>query len=365
MELRYPPVLIAGLIVLAAAIVYMLTHRRKPDGTGAVHSAMGWILEDNPVFRASLRKSRILRTAALAGIAGALICGLVLAARPFEKRTVNTRLKQRDIYLCMDVSYSLCDLNEDVIDQLEEIISGLKGDRLGISIFNTSTVLYVPLCDDYDFIRMRLEDLREYFSLQKQLREYEYKIWLTDAEYAQYEKLITQLDYYDAGTLVDNTERGSSLIGEGLGSALFSFPDIDDEERTRVIIMTTDNDERALSEPLVSLDEASEMAAEHDVTVFGIFPEKETYDSERLIVYDRNLNLFRSSVEKTGGIVYQVSSSWSPSRIISDIKNQPAMEAAQITDEYEEEIPQIPVMCMWGCLAVSAACEYLRRRGGL
>lgn len=365
MELRYPLIPAAGLLIAAGFAAYMLVHKKKPDGENAVHSAMGWLLEDNPVFLAAERNSRILRAIALAALSGMLVCGLLLAARPFEKRIVNTRMKQRDIYLCMDVSYSLCDLNEDVIDQLEEIISGLKGDRLGISIFNTSTVLYVPLSDDYDFIRMRLEDLREYFSLQKQLREFEHKIWLTDAEYARYEKLVSQLDYYDAGTLVNNIVRGSSLIGEGLASALFSFPEIDDPGRTRVIIMTTDNDERALQEPVISLDEASAMAADHDVTVFGIYPEKDTYDSERLAVYDRNLDALRASVEETGGIVYQVSSSWSPSRIIGDIKNQPAMEAAEITDEYEEEIPQIPVMGMWGCLAVLSACGYIRRRGGL
>ena len=43
-----------------------------------------------------------------------------------------------------------------------ETVSGLDGDRIGISLFNTSSVQYVPMTDDYDFVLRRLEELETY-----------------------------------------------------------------------------------------------------------------------------------------------------------------------------------------------------------
>jgi hypothetical protein len=50
----------------------------------------------------------------------------------------------------MDVSYSLYELNAELVDSLEDVVAGLDGDRFGVCIYNTSTVLYVPMTDDYD-----------------------------------------------------------------------------------------------------------------------------------------------------------------------------------------------------------------------
>ena len=74
-----------------------------------------------------------------------ILASLVLIARPAKKETVNNGTKKRDIFLCMDVSYSIYELNYDLVSSLEEVVAGLDGDRFGICIYNTSTVLYVPM----------------------------------------------------------------------------------------------------------------------------------------------------------------------------------------------------------------------------
>ena len=85
-----------------------------------------------------------------------IIASLILIARPVKTETVSNGTKKRDIYLNLDVSYSICYLNYDLVDNLEDVVRSLDGDRFGISIYNTSTVLYVPMTDDYDFIIRKL-----------------------------------------------------------------------------------------------------------------------------------------------------------------------------------------------------------------
>ena len=100
-----------------------------------------------------------------------LVSSLVLVARPAKKETVNNGTKKRDIFLCMDVSYSLYELNYELADYLEQVVSELKGDRFGITIFNTSSVVFVPMTDDYDYVVTRLEELKEYFEKKQELFE--------------------------------------------------------------------------------------------------------------------------------------------------------------------------------------------------
>ena len=88
-----------------------------------------------------------------------------------KRKQLVTVPRRRDIFLCMDVSYSIYELNADLVESLEEVVEGLDGDRFGICIYNTSTVLYVPMTDDYDFVISKLEELKEYFVLQKEFMD--------------------------------------------------------------------------------------------------------------------------------------------------------------------------------------------------
>lgn len=365
MELRYPFVLWIGLAVLAAAVVFLYRTRNRTGFSGGVKVSTAALYENDPEFKKAKRLAGLLKMLTRLSLCGMYLSAVILAAAPYETREQTTTLRQRDIFFCLDVSYSIYELNDALVDQLKELTEGLEGDRLGISIYNTSTILYVPLSDDYTFIQQKLDELKEYFSLQKQLMAYEDKFWLTDREYEEYEKIYDQLDFYDAGTVVNNRERGSSLIGEGLASCMYSFPELDESERTRVIVMTTDNDERAIAEPVVELDEAAALAASHDISIFGIFPDRENYDQERLYMYDQNQQDFRECISQTGGKVYEVSRSLDVDAILEDIQKDPAMQAAEVTTEYEVDLPQIPFICLMVSFIMYVICRYVRFRGVL
>ena len=348
MALMYSYIIYIGVPLTLIIVLALLLIKKKPpkyeDGIKVANTT--W-LKELPEFKKAHRKHTIFSTLTKISLVVALLSSLMLGARPYRTSTINSGLKKRDIFLCLDVSYSIYELNYALVDQLKEVVSSMQGDRFGISIFNTSTVLYVPLTDDYDFISEKLDDLKDYFLLQKDywetFRDYEY---IPSDMYEQYSEMVYELSYLDAGTLVNNHYKGSSLIGEGLASCLYSFPYLNDESRTRVIILSTDNGEMANAKPIVELDEASQLCKEHDVHIFGIFPDKESYDRDSLNDYDNNLKDFIKNIEGAGGIVYEQSKSLTVEDIVKNIQKDEAMTIKEISTTKTIDEPSIFVVSL-------------------
>jgi hypothetical protein len=236
-------------------------------------------------------------------------------------------------------------------------VAGLSGDRFGITIFNTSSVLYVPMTDDYDFIISRLEELKEYFRLQKIFQSDDFNYDFSD----DYYKMTEKLEYFDAGTLVNNYSKGSSLIGEGLASCVYSFPRLAKEDRTRVIIMATDNAQMALSKPLIELDGAVDLCNKNHITMFGLFPDQDTYSLGTMTGYQQNLQDFERAVEKTGGVFYQQSKTLTVDDIVRDIQKQEAMMVDELIIKREVDRPVPFIIMLLSFLAVSIATGVVLR----
>ena len=327
MELKYSLFLSIGIPVLIAGLFAMHFFGRRKKYLGGRRVANTRFLRGLPEYEGKRALQRVLAVVLEVCIVGALIMSLILAARPYRTETTSNGVKKRDIFLCLDVSYSICYLNYDLVDSLEKVVAGLKGDRFGILIFNTSSVLYVPMTDDYDFICQRLEELKKYFRLQQIYQDSDYGM---NGDYGDLSEMMETLEYYDAGTLVNNYSKGSSLIGEGLASCVYSFPRLASEDRTRLIIMSTDNAEMALSEPLIELDGAIDLVIKNQIKMFGIFPDQETYDKGNYRDYSSDLQAFESGVERTGGTFYQQSKSLSVEDIVADIQRQEALEVDEL-----------------------------------
>ena len=358
MVLKYPLVVQIGLPVLAGLVVLLLLVRKKIKYRGGLRAANTRFAKELPAYRAGKRRRRILGALLAAGLIGALASSLFLAARPYRTQTISAGTKKRDIFLCMDVSYSIFKLNYDLVDSLQDVVAGLDGDRFGISIFNTSTVLYVPMTDDYDFIIQKLEDIKEYFRLQKIYAEdwdygNAYYYDLGDEGGEEFLEVSEKLSVFDAGTLINNYQKGSSLIGEGLASCLYSFPSLEDEDRTRLVILSTDNAEEALKKPLVDLDTAAGYCAKNDVTVFGIFPNEENFDDESSTDYYTDLQEMKTAVEKTGGTFYEESRTLSVQDIVDDIQAKEALEVDELVITKETDQPQVPFALLCICLALA------------
>ncbi|GAA1538259.1 hypothetical protein HD600_001293 [Microbacterium ginsengiterrae] len=285
-------IVIAAVAVVLAAIAVGIT-------IGLRRSARERAAASAPIARAerlralpSFRRAVNRRTTALAGIlalglAAAVVSGIV-AARPMSSQTIQPVTTSRDIMLCLDVSGSMSDVDVEVLTVFEELLDGFKGERIGLTIFNSSPVQVFPLTDDYEFIRTHLESIRSSFDYLDDIPEH----WV--------------------GTL---NGPGASLIGDGLASCAMRFDHVDDE-RSRSIILATDNELAGAS--IVTLEEAAAFAASAGIRVFALNPVQgvDTAISEELIAAARS----------TGGEAYGLRDTTTVGDIIADVQKQDATE---------------------------------------
>ncbi len=360
-------VLLAAVCVLVYRIIRMrksLKDKEKKSFRG--YSAM-WIASDLPSYKRRLVLYILLKILGIAGLATSLLSAAYLMGRPSYNKKIDAGVKRRDIYLCLDVSYSLYDLNADFVENLEAVVRGLEGDRVGISILNTSTVEYMPLTTDMDFTIDKLKELKEYFVLQREYMHFhdKYNIEeMTDEEfldflgslpkdeYDNFANTVYTLDLIDNPVTLDSEVRGSSLIGEGLASCLFNFPYLEDSDRTRVIIMVTDNAQAEKEPPAIELAEAADMCKNNDVAVFGIFPPEEALrDLQPGQNFDNLSSDMRQNIRKTGGEFYVIGSDFDTEDVISQIRSHEAMQVDEVSVNRLTDKPDRAIMiCILGLI---------------
>ncbi len=361
MEIMHKWVIFAGILIFAVVVFIALFLRRKGKDkfdTG-LKAANTSLIKDSEIYKSLNKRYNILRAFLAVGLSGSVIASLILVARPYKNQDVYTGIKKRDIIICMDVSYSLYDQNLELTDYLKGVVRGLAGDRMAISIFNTSSVTYVPLTDDYDYVADRLDELSHYFVLQKELYEdiydnYEYVSEMPDNVAERYYELMDELAFYDAGTLYDNDTRGSSLIGEGLGTALYSFPYINDSERTRVIIMSTDNQLNVFGKEIMNLQEAAGYCKKNKVTVFGIFPSEENFYQDERYDYRTCKSELEKAVKSTGGLLYVRTPELPVSAIVQNIQKQEVMTVNMVMSRQTQDMPGNAYILLFCCLAFTS-----------
>ena len=151
-------------------------------------------------------------------------------------------------------------------------------------------------------------------------------------------------------------------MGEGLGSALFSFPYIDEPDRTRVIIMCTDNELNSYMPEIMDLKEASDSCRSHQVTVFGIFPSEEKFYEPEYYDYEECAGEFKGAVEKTGGKFYVRTADQPVSEIVQDIQKQEAMIVKIVMARQPVDMPRTAfIICLISLAFFSAAGLVLQK----
>lgn len=320
MELAYPWVLLIGTVVLILLIVLRFINNTKyKNGKKVANTSL---VEETELYKKLKKRYKIWSNSAIVCLLIAIGIGFVAVSRPSKVETIDTKLRNRDIFLCMDISTSVDELNIQMCDKLIEVVKELNGERFGITIFNAKSVLLVPLTSDYEYVVETLEQLKASFDIS---------INGTDNDDLDnyYENLETSVYRYE-GTL--STE-GSSYIGDGLASCLYSFPDLEDNsERSRLIIFTTDNELNGV--PYVSLEEAASLCKKNDVKVFAIAPDNIVDES-----------IFKSSMESTGGEYYRFTSEDTFDQLIGDISETDTSEMFK-TEVRIYDKPEVVFICM-------------------
>ena len=288
MELMYPFVILVIIVIL----IFVLVIKNKKDDKykNGIKVANTQYIKSIPYYKEIVKKQKFFSAIVICFAIISIIFSSILIARPVTSKVTEETKYSRDIFLCMDVSTSVNDLNENLVSTLKDTVKNLQGDRVGISIFNTSSTLIVPLTDDYDYVLDTLENLQKALKVNN------------EADY-------NLQQYIRAGTLVGNPERGSSIISDGLASCVYNFPDLN-ENRSRIIIFSTDNE--MSGEPIITLSEAANLCKEKNITVYPIAPSS---------VRKTDLEGLKNVAEVTGGEVYTETTSNTTTSIVKTKNN--------------------------------------------
>lgn len=342
MELKYPVIAIVG-IVLAALLLLAFVVRffiKEKANKGIKIANTEFVLND-PYVKRRMILFYAMRVLLIASLIGCIVLSCFILARPYYTKKINEQKHNRDIMLCIDISSSVNDLNLKLVKDLQDVVRSLSGERIGIVMFNTSSVLLSPLSDDYEYTIEQLENIRTAISVVGKTKIY------TGSDWAYWQNFLY------GGTLVNNYERGSSLIGDGLLGGLFSFPK-DSENRTKVIIFATDNDPNG--DGYVTLQEAADYCKKKDVTVYGIGTK---------LMYSSDKEEMKNAVESTGGKFYLEEDASSFHNIVDEIeaKSSSLVNGKIITKEVESPEQYFKYLVI--LFVISFVLSLLLRRGNV
>lgn len=315
MELMYPFVILVIIVIL----IFVLVIKNKKDDKykNGIKVANTQYIKSIPYYKEIVKKQKFFSAIVICFAIISIIFSSILIARPVTSKVTEETKYSRDIFLCMDVSTSVNDLNENLVSTLKDTVKNLQGDRVGISIFNTSSTLIVPLTDDYDYVLDTLENLQKALKVNN------------EADYKNEDFYYLQ-QYIRAGTLVGNPERGSSIISDGLASCVYNFLDLN-ENRSRIIIFSTDNE--MSGEPIITLSEAANLCKEKNITVYPIAPSS---------VRKTDLEGLKNVAEVTGGEVYTETTSNTTTSIVKNINEKAKSVTKTSVKKDKVDVPFIP-----------------------
>lgn len=292
-------------VVVVLGVLGWFARRRRDEEENVRWVANAGYLTSLPSYRTRLRRYRGWLTFMGVVLLAATVLTGFLAARPVERDVRAEELAYRDIVLCLDVSGSMIEYDTEIAEKFLQMLPEFDGERIAMSIWNSTSRTVFPLTDDYDLVETELTEAAEaldfdVYSLTDQLNQ------------GKVDRLIRFITGTEGGT-----GDASSLIGDGLASCALNF-DAHDDERSRTIILAGDNE--VFGEGVFALDEAADMVAERDITVHGIYaPSGNPREAEEEAEY-------RAAIERHGGLFFHTDDPDAVSGIIDDIAAQQAVD---------------------------------------
>lgn len=299
----------AAAALAVIVLVVALTRPRK----GAADATVFSLDDDLATEHASamLRRWRALSRFGTVLLAAAVALALVLVARPSLVDQGEERSSNRDIVLCLDVSGSALPYDREVLDTYLSLVSNFQGERIGLSIFNSTSRTVFPLTDDYALVTDQLT------AAAKTLKGVETQDDIDKMSDAQYQRISTWLE----GT--QNRTNATSLIGDGVVSCAamlpgFAYGSANQENATR---------QRAASIVLVffnvlscyeiyTLSEALALTEQAGITVDGLFSGPKSSEGEATTTD------MKDQIESHGGVFLTQSNGASVNELVREINTR-------------------------------------------
>ena len=250
---HWPWAALAGVLATLAIIVLIVVFARRNAADDTPVFSMDDDLNTEHASRL-FRQWRALGRLAISVLVLALALAIVLVARPSQVDAGDERASSRDIVLCLDVSGSTLPYDREVIDTYLELVKHFEGERIGLSIFNSTSRTVFPLTDDYELVTKQLT------SASKALKGVESQDDIDKMSDAEYQDIANWLE----GT--QNRKDATSLIGDGVVSCAAMLPGFAygeanhanaDRQRAASIVLATDN--VVSGKPTYSLTEALDL----------------------------------------------------------------------------------------------------------
>lgn len=334
---QWPWAALAAIAVAVVAILLLvLFARRGPDKPILVFS----LADDLHTEEATrlFKRWRVLSRIAVALLTVSLALSIALIARPSVVDQGEERASSRDIVLCLDVSGSTLPYDRQVIDTYTDLVSHFQGERIALSIFNSTSRTVFPLTDDYALVTTQLK------SASAILRKVQSQNDIDKMSNKDYQKISDWLD----GT--QNRRDSTSLIGDGLVSCAAMLPGFDygagqsttsNQRRASSIVLATDN--VVSGTPTYSLQQALDLTQRAKITVDGLFSGPKQSDSDDATVQMRN------EIESHGGAFHTQTATNSVDDLVRDIERRKDVENQRY---HQTAIVDAP---FWWMLTMAAA----------
>ncbi|KAB5605879.1 VWA domain-containing protein [Bifidobacterium jacchi] len=276
-----------------------------------------------------MRRWRAWNRVAVALIALATALAIVLVARPSQIDQSDDRSSSRDIVLCLDVSGSTLPYDRQVIETYRDLVAGFKGERIALSIFNSTSRTVFPLTDDYDLVSRQLKDAADI------LRGVETQSDIDKMSDEQYQRISDWLE----GT--QNRRDATSLIGDGVVGCAAMLPGFtyggsasgtgSQRRRAASIVLATDN--IVSGTPSYTLAQALDLTKQAGIVVDGLFSGPTSGES------DATTTDMRAQIESHGGTFLTQSNGTDVSSLVRDIESRSHAQVEQASHAAMADAP--------------------------
>jgi hypothetical protein len=294
--------LIVGLVGLITAVIIATVRIKKVRNKRTQKSFKPYAntadIRNLPEYKSAKKKYHLVIASVIVMMLVSILSVTVISARPVAVDVAKPDYENRDIMFCLDISGSMNDYVKDMLFYFsDKIVPQLKGQRLGITVFDGTYLSLSPLTDDYLAFAEMLKSVAE--------------------------------NPFEYSSALYNISHSMSEIGLGLTGCVNNFDKLE-EERARDIILVTDN--YSNDPPEVELTTAGNYAKQYNIAVYGISTsdsrsQEEIDNIDEGSTRENNTEKeFREMTLSTGG-AYFAMSKWSTEE----------KSASQITDRIMEQ----------------------------
>ena len=316
MEIKTPIIIYIFILVFLLLIVIKIPKTKKNN----IRIANTNLFTKSKRYKEIIKKHTLFKYLLYGTILISLFLSSVLSARIISKDSSSNTIYNRDVMLCMDVSLSVLGLDRALASNYKTVVDTLRGERFGISIFNTSSYLLVPLTEDYEYVKSNLQDLIDVIDIYN---------------YDKFGSTLYAESYILSGTIVGNMERGSSLTGDALASCIYDFSNLEDD-RTKIIIFSTDNE--VLGEEYINIEEAAKIAKKNKIKVYVFGNSNTTYANEQIL---------KKVANTTGGQYYRDDGRNGVKEVINSIEKEKKSALVTNTSTFIVDYPEIPFIILF------------------